>query len=196
MTSAYDDSIWELIPTEPREPNPALAALAAEFTAGAAAVLDLGCGDGTYLPSLAATAGDLYAADRSAVAIERARLRCASAKFVNIGPGQRIPLDDNIFDRVWFCDTLEHVVDTQTVLSEIRRVLRPGGELLVVTPDHPRRLRLRLAFSGWERHFDPFSPHLRFYTARSLGSALVDCGFERPRINRLEANLVARAKRL
>ncbi|MFY9264826.1 MAG: class I SAM-dependent methyltransferase [Solirubrobacterales bacterium] len=196
MTSDYDDSIWRQVPDRPRIPDPWLELRASVFAAGSAAALDLGCGDGLYLPALLLSAGAVFGVDRSAVALERAGRRNPAAKLRKTTAGERLPLADNSVDRVWCCDTLEHVLDTQTVLSEAGRVLVPGGRLLVVTPDHRIWSRIGLAFGGWERHFDPFSPHLRFYTRRSLTDALTGCGFEPPRVERHRGALVAESPRL
>jgi ubiquinone/menaquinone biosynthesis C-methylase UbiE len=195
MGSEYNDSIWELVSTVNRRPDGWLKQRAAGFANAAGAVLDLGCGDGLYLAALAGGNSRVVGADRSAVALARAAQRAPHAELHAVGDNERLPLPDNSVDRIWCCDTLEHVVDTQIVLSEARRVLVPGGRLLVVTPDHPLRLRLKVALRGWEGHFDPFSPHLRFYTARSLGSALTDCGFSPPEIERRDGALIAEALR-
>jgi ubiquinone/menaquinone biosynthesis C-methylase UbiE len=203
MSSEYDDSIWELVSSDGssdgrsdvRSADPWLAARASRFAAGAEAALDLGCGDGLYLQALSGSAATVFGADRSSVALGRAAERAPGATLHEVDANERLPLTDNCVDRIWCCDTLEHVVDTQVVLSEARRVLRPGGRLLVVTPDHPLRLRLRVALRGWDEHFDPFSPHLRFYTARSLSAALADCGFDLPAIERHDGALVAEAAR-
>lgn len=195
MSSEYDDSIWELVPEDGREPDGGSAAAARGFVAGADAVLDLGCGDGLYLPALAAGGARVFGADRSAVALERAGRRLPGADLRLVGANERLTLPDNCVQRVWCRDALEHAVDIQTVLSEARRVLAPGGELLVFTPGHSLPLRLRLALRGWERHFDPFSPHLRFFTARSLRDALTDCGFEVISVKRRRGTLSARAVR-
>ena len=195
MTSEYDDSIWELVEPGGREPDGRLAARVRPFTEGVEAVLDLGCGDGLYLAALGEQGALVHGADRSRVALTRAAAAAPDALLHEVGANERLTLEDTVVDRVWCCDTLEHVLDTQTVLSEARRVLRPGGALLVVTPDHPRRLRLRLALGGWEEHFDPFSPHLRFYTARSLTAALEDCGFSVRQIEREAGALVVLARR-
>lgn len=196
VSSEYDDSIWELVPEGGREPDPRLARRAAEFAAGATAVLDLGCGDGLYLSTLTADGATVHGADRSRVALARAAAAAPNTTLYEVGADERLPLLDNCVDRVWCCDTLEHVVDTQTVLSEARRVLRPNGSILVVTPDHSLPLRVKLAFVGWSEHFDPFSPHLRFYTARSLRQTLDACGFDEIEIRRLGGMLIASAMRL
>ncbi len=195
MTNEYDDAIWELVDSAGRSPDAGLSALARDFSAAADAVLDLGCGDGLYLADLAANGVRVTGADRSAVALAREADRLPYGDVVVVSAAERLPLADNCVDHVWCCDTLEHVVDTQVVLSEIRRVLVPGGRVMVVTPDHPLRTRLRIALRGWEQHFDPFSPHLRFYTRRSLADALDDCGFSVESVIASRGNLVAEASR-
>jgi len=91
-----------------------------------------------------------------------------------------LPFDDACFDAVWAGETIEHVADTTGWLSQVRRVLRPRGLLLLSTPDHGALTRLRLASSAraFARHFDPRSDHLRFYTRRGLTDLLADFGFE------------------
>lgn len=195
MTSSYDDSIWELVPDSERRLPPSLTDRAGAFLAHADGILDLGCGDGQYLRLLAEYSDRVLGADRSAVALERAARRAPSAELSLVGEDQRLPIDDNSVDRIWCVDTIEHVVDTQVFLSESRRVLTPGGRILVATPAHPFRLRLTLAFKGWSEFFDPFSPHLRFYTARSLRGALNDCGFEVVNVESRGDLLVAEAVR-
>lgn len=195
MTSSYDDSIWELVADTERPLSPHLSSRVAEFLRQADGVLDLGCGDGQYLPLLLEHSERVLGADRSKVALERAARRAPSAELSLVGEDGRLPIEDNTVDRIWCVDTIEHVVDTQVFLSEARRVLAPGGRILLATPAHPFRLRFRLAFGGWSEFFDPFSPHLRFYTAKSLRSALNDCGFEVADVESHGGLLVAEAVR-
>jgi SAM-dependent methyltransferase len=90
------------------------------------------------------------------------------------------PLADASFDVVWAGETIEHVADTAGWLSEVRRVLRSGGSLLLSTPAHGRLAMLGLAISHrkLDAHFDPRGDHLRFYTPRTLRRLLEDFGFE------------------
>jgi 2-polyprenyl-3-methyl-5-hydroxy-6-metoxy-1,4-benzoquinol methylase len=75
---------------------------------------------------------------------------------------------------------LEHVVDVVGLLDELHRVLRPGGRLLVSTPNHPplRLLALALSPRAFDSHFDPRSDHVRFLSSRSLRLVLELAGFE------------------
>ena len=120
----------------------------------------------------------MTAADVSRVALERARRRLPGARVVELQPDEPLPLDDGTFDLVLCAETIEHVRDVQLLLSEARRVLRPGGVLALTTPSHGRFTGLRAAVAGFERVFDPLSPHLRFFTARSLIRLLREMGFD------------------
>jgi SAM-dependent methyltransferase len=106
-----------------------------------------------------------------------------------------LPWEDGAFDVVWASEVVEHVADTARWLSEVRRVLAPGGRLLVTAPDHGLARRLRLAVRGFEAHFDPLGDHLRFYTRRSLRSVLGDFGFTETRIERKAGTLLGTARR-
>jgi SAM-dependent methyltransferase len=182
MASRYDDELWELVP---RDPGPPPAHLA-EFVRGLGRVeraLDVGCGDGRLTAEL--DAGALTAADVSAVALGRARARLPEAVLVELDPDAPLPLDDVAFDLVLCAETVEHVRDVQLLLSEIRRVLRPAGELALTTP----------ATRPLVRPEDPLSPHLRRFTRRSLARVLGELGFEVRSLERRSRTLLARAAR-
>jgi SAM-dependent methyltransferase len=91
-----------------------------------------------------------------------------------------LPLEHASVDLVWCSEVLEHVADTAYLLLEVRRVLRPGGRLLVTVP---RSGRLT-ALIRFQAHFDPLGQHLRFYTRRSLAATLEHSGFEDVRVRR------------
>ena len=162
----------------------AAAARLVEFVRGLGPVgraLDLGCGDGRLTAEL--DARELTAADVSGVALERARRGCR-ARAVELEPDRRCRSRRRL--RAGAArETVEHVRDLQLFLSELRRVLAPGGELALTTPATPP-----LAPPG-----DPFSPHLRRFTARSLRRALDDLGFEVDALRRRRRTLLARARR-
>jgi len=164
----YDDELWEVVP-EDRGPPPAHVLEFVNELAPADRALDLGVGDGRLTSALQAT--KLTGADVSQVALERARTRLPDAELVLVEPDEPLPFADNVFDLVLCVETLEHIRDTQLALSEIRRVLRPGGRLALTTP---ASARWRVLVRGFEH---PFSPHLRSFTRRSLRSTLETMGF-------------------
>ena len=155
--------------------------------------LDLGCGDGRLAVELRAS--ELTLADVSPVALERARRRVPGAARAELDPDAPLPLGDSSFDLVLCTETIEHVRDVQLLLSEVRRVLRPGGTLAVSTPAHGRAMALSIAAGGFERHFDPLSPHLRFFSRRSLVALLDAAGFEVRSLRTRRGTLLAVATR-
>jgi SAM-dependent methyltransferase len=190
--SRYDDDIWRLVPVEAGAPAPHLQA----FVRGLGPVpsaLDLGCGDGRLTSELRAE--ELTVADVSEVALERARSRLPAATAVQLTPDEPLPLADGSFDLVLCVETIEHVRDVQLLLSEVRRVLRPGGRLAITTPAHGRLTGLDVFLRGFERHFDPLSPHLRFLTARSLSELLDAMGFDAGAVRRQAGTLMTVATR-
>lgn len=93
------------------------------------------------------------------------------------------PYDDNSFDVVLFCEIIEHLLfDPVHALAEIRRVLKPGGDLIVTTPNVVRLENVRKIIAG-ENVYDPYSDHgpygrhNREYTQQDLFSLLSCNGF-------------------
>jgi SAM-dependent methyltransferase len=190
--SGYDDELWKLVPDDRPAPPDQLR----RFVRGlgrAERALDLGCGDGTLTAELEAE--HLTVADVSEVALERARGRLPAATVVRLEPDSPLPFAGASFDLVLCAETLEHVRDVQLLVSEARRVLRPGGRLALTTPAHGRVTGLAVLVRGFETIFDPLSPHLRFFTPRSLRSLLDDMGFEVEVLGRESGTLLVTAKR-
>jgi 2-polyprenyl-3-methyl-5-hydroxy-6-metoxy-1,4-benzoquinol methylase len=148
--------------------------------AAAVRALDVGCGEGDFAAELARAGAEVIGVDVAHEPLRRARARYPQLDLRALPVEGEWPLPDAHFELVWAGETIEHVADTAGWLSEIRRVLRSGGVLLLSTPAHGRLRLLRLALSAraFAKHFDPRSDHLRFYTARTLRGLLTDFGFE------------------
>jgi 2-polyprenyl-6-hydroxyphenyl methylase/3-demethylubiquinone-9 3-methyltransferase len=141
-------------------------------------ILDLGCGDGAVTARLATAGARVAGVDPSRVALERARAAHPELElFAPLGDG-RLSFDDNAFDAAVCLNVLEHVADTQLLLSEARRVLAPRGLFGVAVPWHGRLQAAVSAVLSFERRHDPLEPVLRFYTPRSLRSVLDRLGFD------------------
>jgi SAM-dependent methyltransferase len=127
-------------------------------------ILDVGCGTGTMLGELRRF-GDVYGVDSEPAAIEFCRSQGEDQ--VALSSGVAVPHDDDSFDLVSLLDVIEHVEDDQTVLGEARRVLRPGGSLLVTVPAY-----------GWMWGAqDVIAHHERRYTRPQLVESLDRAGF-------------------
>lgn len=192
MPSRYDDELWETVPPDPGPPPDRLVSFVRSLP-HAADALDLGCGDGRLTREL--RADRLTAADVSSVALGRARGRLDYARLLDLEPDAPLPLEDGAFDLVLCAETIEHARDVQLLLSEARRVLRPGGTLALTTPAHGRGTAARALVLGWGRAFDPLSPHIRLLSRRSLRTLLEEMGFEVASLARKGDTLMAISRR-
>ena len=141
-------------------------------------VLDLGCGAGRFVAALRDAGADPVGVELADAALARARRNVPGADLRLVTADGSLPLGHGEVDLVWCSEVLEHVPDTLGFLTEIRRVLRRGGRLLVTVPDHGRFKRTLLALAHYDAHYDPLGDHVRFYTRRSLTRALHGTGFE------------------
>jgi 2-polyprenyl-3-methyl-5-hydroxy-6-metoxy-1,4-benzoquinol methylase len=176
----YHETLWEGVPEglNPAEEGLRRAFLLAHVSAGTR-VLDVGCGEGGFAAALARAEAEVVGIDVAAEPLRRARRRHPQLDLRQVQAEGAWPLQDASFDAVWAGEVIEHVADTAGWLSELRRVLRSGGELLLSTPDHGRlrMLRWALAPRAFDAHFNPRADHLRFYTRRTLTELLEDFGF-------------------
>jgi SAM-dependent methyltransferase len=166
----WREGVWRAVPedAEPERFAVRRAFLLAHARAGQR-TLDLGCGDGRFGAELRAAGARVVGADVAHEAVRRARARGLEA--VVVAEGGPLPFAEDAFDVVWAGEVLEHVADVVGLLAEVRRVLAWGGTLLVTTPWHWR------VVVASDRHFDPRSDHLRFFSARTLRAVLGAAGF-------------------
>jgi 2-polyprenyl-3-methyl-5-hydroxy-6-metoxy-1,4-benzoquinol methylase len=177
----YHESLWRSVPEglAPSDLQLRLKFLLAHVRPGES-VLDVGCGEGRFTSELAVAGVRVVGIDVAEEPLRRARAAHPGVDVQLVDAFEPWPLADASFDAVWAGEVIEHVADTAGWLSEVRRVLRPGGRLLVSTPNHSRLAVLRLALSAraFDAHFGPSSDHLRFYNGRTLISLLGDFGFQ------------------
>jgi 2-polyprenyl-3-methyl-5-hydroxy-6-metoxy-1,4-benzoquinol methylase len=177
----YHENLWEGVPEGLRPPHmEARLAFLFEYAPAGARVLDVGCGEGWFTAALARAGREAVGIDVAQEPLRRAREREPGLDLRLVPAEGPWPLADASFDAVWAGETIEHVADTAGWLSEVRRVLRSGGALVLSTPAHGPLTRLAVGLSGraWASRFDPRSDHLRFYTRRTLVELLGDFGFE------------------
>jgi 2-polyprenyl-3-methyl-5-hydroxy-6-metoxy-1,4-benzoquinol methylase len=133
----YADAAWP-VALQDRQVV-AIELLRSVVTAEAGRVLDVGCGDGMFLSeldrqaNLTARGWELHGVDYSEGALSRARSRPYTFAQCNLEEG--IPYPDGTFDVLSAGELIEHIYDPDALLREARRVLRPGGSLLITTPN-------------------------------------------------------------
>jgi len=111
------------------------------------------------------------------------RERAYESKLFNI-EDDPFPYDDGSLDVVLFCEILEHLLMNPVgVLGEIHRILKPGGVLVVTTPN-VYRLENAIRFANWENFSDlysghgPYGRHNREYTMSEVQFLLGFAGFD------------------
>lgn len=99
------------------------------------AVLDIACGTGYGLAFLKSAAKSVTGVDRDLEALYQAKSECDEKSRILLGDGTNLPFEDESFDVVTSFETLEHLNERGQFLSEIRRILRPAGKLILSTPN-------------------------------------------------------------
>lgn len=140
-------------------------------------VLDIACGTGYGLEILAAAARAVVGVDAN---WDAARMAASQARDVILGDGARLPFPDAAFDAITSFETLEHLEERDRFLSELRRVLKPGGVCVLSTPNanytQPVNGRPRNPFHVYEYTPDELARALdaRFSGVELLGQAIDD----------------------
>jgi SAM-dependent methyltransferase len=172
-------------------------------------MVDLGCGPGTVgaevvqlLPDLVHIGMDWAVAPlKDGAALGMRPLRAA------LDPAQ-VPIASSSCDVVLLCEVIEHLVDTDRVLAEARRILRPDGLLVVTTPNLGAWFNRLMLLAGRQPVFTEVSTrriygragsivvgHLRLFTTRALTEMLADSGFRDLRVTGLTYHDVPRPAR-
>jgi SAM-dependent methyltransferase len=128
-------------------------------------ILDVGCGTGANLLMLSKY-GDAEGVDVSEDALAFCRER--GLENVKLGAAEELPYDNGTFDLVTALDVVEHLDDDLAGLREMRRVLRPGGRVLLFVPTFMFLWGLQ----------DDVSNHRRRYRLSELRRVLEQAGFE------------------
>jgi SAM-dependent methyltransferase len=128
-------------------------------------ILDVGCGTGANLLMLSKY-GDAEGVDVSEDALAFCRER--GLEKVKLGAAEELPYEDGTFDLVTALDVVEHLDNDLAGLREMRRVLRPGGRVLLFVPTFMFLWGLQ----------DDVSNHRRRYRLPELRRVLEQAGFE------------------
>lgn len=150
--------------------------------------LDVACGPGTFIGTLDESINSV-GVDIAAEQLDYARATYASAqkRFELIDAG-KLPFPDNSFDAVTCIELVEHLErdDSVQLATEMKRVLRPGGNLVLTTPDYGGAWPMlewvvnRVGGVSYE------DQHITRFTRSSLGAMLEQAGFKEPQVERYQ----------
>lgn len=153
-------------------------------------IMDIGCGDGSLLYQFRHRYARLIGLEYSPDRLTQATINLAGLDFTGIqGSAENMAqLPDNCVERIVSADVIEHIPDVYAACSEMYRILKPGGDLIINTPNIAFiKKRLLLALGrfpstsqanegvGNELLFD--GGHLHYFTYRSLRLILERAGF-------------------
>lgn len=141
--------------------------------------LDFGCGDGryySYLLNEGFPGVGLYGVEASRIRVERC-IEKGWSQVHYVEPGASLPFPDRSFDIISMVEVIEHIPEATLglVMSEIGRVLKPGGFLIATTPNYPAKrfydVYIAVRFFKWKRFKDD-PTHVSQYNPKKLRAAL------------------------
>ena len=137
--------------------------------------LDVGCGSSRILASVPGMIG-------LDVSLQKLRFMRGKGCPTLKGSVYTLPFPDAAFDEVIFSQVIEHIPKHPNIMGEIRRVMKPGGRLIIGTPDYDRMFWVIL-----EHFYNALKPeayaheHISHYTLGSMRTLLADHGFRHVR---------------
>ncbi len=138
--------------------------MAADLSPGGT-VLEVGCGSGMGLPYLQAHSRMVLGGDYTMALLREARQHLPDAQLLRLD-AQRLPFGDQTFDAVLMLEMIYYLTDQDAALFECRRVLKPGGKLMVCLPNRDRP------------DFNPSPYSTRYPSASEIATQLSAAGFD------------------
>jgi len=136
-------------------------------------ILDIGCACGYFLETAAKRGFTPYGVELSDYSCKIAKESLGEENIFN-GTIENAPFDDKSFDAVAMSDLLEHVTNPNKTLSKVRGLLKDGGVIMIMTPDHGS-LTAALMGRRWTHYKEE---HLFYFNRRALKYILDKNGFK------------------
>ncbi len=143
-------------------------------------VLDMGCGNGSFLAGLKHMEWCLIGTDFSPTGIEIARHSHPEIEFFLADAQTDLTRKVGPVDAVISTEVIEHLYDPRSFFGNAYKLLKPGGIFIVTTPYHGYLKNLMLALAGkMDRHFTVLwdHGHIKFWSRKTLTEALTKTGF-------------------
>jgi SAM-dependent methyltransferase len=184
-----NDILWDRIQVEQVEilaGSRARAHYLAQAVRAHGPVLNIGIGAGYLEQELVGWGTSVYTVDPSVRSVALLRQQLSLGEEFRVGRAEQLPFDDNFFGAVVVSEVLEHLDNDilAKALTEIKRVLRPGGFIIGTVPAREQLAAQTVACPNCDCQFHRWGHYQRF-DAESIRSLLaknfsVDQSFERP----------------
>lgn len=143
--------------------------------------LDIGCSTGEWGEFWLKDGWDVFGIDIDKMHLSEAERRGVKASYCDLNR-EKLPFNDNSFDLIFAGEVIEHLIDTDGFLQELHRCSKPGGFILITTPNLVSiENRLRILFGLYPLWVDyrlQGSGHVRAYTTTVLKQQLQESGFK------------------
>ncbi len=161
---------------------PCVTKLLGELPEGAS-VLDMGCGNGTFISRFQGRGWNLYGTDFSPSGIEIARANFPGIDFFladsSASTGDILMRIGQV-DAIISTEVIEHLYDPKGFLRNANSLVKPGGIVILSTPYHGYLKNILLAATGkLDQHFTVLwdHGHIKFWSRKTLSKVLVESGF-------------------
>lgn len=115
--------------------------------------------------------------DLSDAAINYAAEKLPSIRFFSGDLDDLLGDREQHYDLIFSSEVIEHVFDVHTWLSNLNRLLKPSGMLILTTPYHGVFKNIAIDLFGYSKHYDPLGQHIRFFDKNGLSKCLTATGF-------------------
>jgi 2-polyprenyl-3-methyl-5-hydroxy-6-metoxy-1,4-benzoquinol methylase len=136
-------------------------------------LLDYGCGKGNLCRLASEFGMEVVGIEPDEAARAQASAKISYEVFAHLS-GLRRAHPNRQFDLICLCESIEHLRSPWTDLAALRGFLKPGGRLLISTPN-AGSLRAQFFGGRWENYINP--THFYYFTRTSLRTALTACGY-------------------
>lgn len=155
--------------------------LAVEYMGKDRHILDVGAGDGAISELFYKNSNTVVAMDLPEVLATVPEERKSWLKLVEWDASKKPwPFQDGEFDGMFMGEIIEHFIDLEPPMSEARRVLKPGGRLILTTPNATRwlnRIAMLIGVVHTWHEWQKIPHHIRYFTPISIQEALTKYGF-------------------
>jgi 2-polyprenyl-3-methyl-5-hydroxy-6-metoxy-1,4-benzoquinol methylase len=144
-------------------------------------ILDIGCGAGPGLRYLTRYTPHVFGVDLVAYPLTEAQKLTRAAGLVQADVAYTLPFADQSFDIVLLSELIEHLRNSRPLIFECYRVLRPGGTVIITTPNlrDIRRTLAPMLGKPWSGDTDP--THINLQDPEHLTGDMISARFQRVR---------------